>query len=123
MKDIIMKDFRALLKAIIISSVLCLLIGSIINLTSLSENYIIPLSKIIFAFTVFLGALFAAQSYGSKGLLKGINSGVLFFILVALLTILFSGIEALTISAIFRNLFECMLVGALGGIVGIGFSK
>ena len=82
MKKLLTIEIKALFKALILSLFLCLAVGSIVNLTSLSETLLAPLGRIVFILTVFYGAFYAARAYGSKGLIRGTNMGLLFFIII-----------------------------------------
>lgn len=122
MKNFWAVDLKALGKAFIWSVLLCLLAGTVVNLTSLSENLLSPLGKIIFILTAFIGACYSARAHGNKGLIRGINMGLLFFILILAISMILQK-TAVGLQPLLWALLQCVAAGGVGGIVGISLSK
>jgi putative membrane protein (TIGR04086 family) len=122
MKDFLNIELAALGKAFIWSVLLCLVAGAIVNLTSLSENLLPYLGKAIFLLTVFVGAFYSARAYGSKGLIRGINMGLLFFITILIITMILQK-AALGLTTLLWVLLQCIAAGGAGGIAGISSRK
>ncbi|MDW7673718.1 MAG: TIGR04086 family membrane protein [Bacillota bacterium] len=105
------------------SSIFLILLGSLIfYFTSLSEKFIGIVSLSIIFFSVFLGAFIVSKESGNKGLLQGLLVGIFFLIFNLLLSLVF-GTEGFVLSTMVSKTIVSLLSGAVGGIVGIGFSN
>jgi putative membrane protein (TIGR04086 family) len=114
-------EIRGILRILILSAVLCLLSAAIIYFTGLSESLMAPLSKIILVVSVFYGSCYISKSYGTRGLVRGITTGLIFFILLTIATLAFSA-SNMNIRDSLVTLISLIIAGSLGGILGIGLS-
>ncbi|MDD2586806.1 MAG: TIGR04086 family membrane protein [Syntrophomonadaceae bacterium] len=114
-------ELSGLGSAAALSLILCLLSATIIYCTSLSEALLGSVGKIILIIAVFWGGCYVSKAHGSKGLVRGINMGIVFFILMLAATLIFNA-ALINFKTFFYTLFICITSGALGGILGIGLS-
>lgn len=104
-----------------LSLILCLLSATIIYFTSLSEELLACVGKIILIVAVFWGGCYVSKAHGSKGLVRGISMGIVFFILMLAATLICNA-ALISLKTFFYTLFICIASGAVGGILGIGLS-
>ncbi|SHH00230.1 putative membrane protein, TIGR04086 family [Thermosyntropha lipolytica DSM 11003] len=114
-------EVKALGKALILSCILCLLSATIIYYTSLKETLQAPLGKIIIIIAVFTAACSITKFHGNRGLIRGISTGIAFFIIMFIATLLFAN-STINMASFFSTLLFCIIAGGLGGILGIGLS-
>lgn len=114
-------EVKALGKALALSLILCLLTGTIIYYTNLKETLLAPLGKIIIIIAIFTAACSITKFYGNRGLIRGISTGIAFFILMFIATLLFNN-STINMASFFYTLLLCIIAGGLGGILGIGLS-
>ncbi len=109
-------------KALAASVVLSLLATLLIYYTGLAETLFAPLGNVIMVISVFWGACHVSKAHGSKGLLRGINIGVAFFILMFIATLIFNP-SLISMKTFLFTLMLCAVSGCLGGILGVGLSN
>ncbi len=109
-------------KALAASVVLSLLATVLIYYTGLAETLFAPLGNVIMVISIFLGGCHVSKAHGSKGLLRGINIGVAFFILMFIATLVFNP-SLISMRTFLLTLTMCVVSGGLGGILGVGLSK
>ncbi|KUG03974.1 hypothetical protein ASZ90_018637 [hydrocarbon metagenome] len=109
-------------KALVASVVLSLLGTVLIYYTGLAETLFAPLGNVIMVISIFLGACHVSKARGSKGLLRGINIGVAFFILMFIATLVFNP-SLISMKTFLLTLLMCAVSGGLGGILGVGLSN
>ena len=109
-------------KALVASVVLSLLGTVLIYYTGLAETLFAPLGNVIMVISIFLGACHVSKARGSKGLLRGINMGVAFFILMFIATLVFNP-SLISMKTTLLTLLMCAVSGGLGGILGVGLSN
>lgn len=114
-------EIKALGKALALSLILCLLSATIIYYTGINETWQAPLGKIIITIAIFAAACSITKFYGNRGLIRGISTGLAFFILMLISTLLFAK-SAINMASFFYTLLLCITAGGLGGILGIGLS-
>ncbi len=122
MKITFSTELKALGKALLASLLLALLSAVIVFYSSISEAILPTLGKTILAATVFIAACIAARDRGSKGLIRGINMGLVVFILTIIATVALQP-GSLALKSSLYALCLCLLSGAIGGVVGIGMHK
>ncbi len=115
-------EFVGLGKALVASVILSLLATVLIYYTGLEETLFAPLGNVIMVISVFWGACHVSKARGSKGLLRGINIGVAFFILMFIATLVFNP-SLIGMRNFLLTLMMCVLSGSLGGILGVGLSN
>ena len=109
-------------KALLASVLLSLLATLLVYYTGLSENLFAPLGNIIMVISIFWGACYVSKVHGSKGLLRGINMGVAFFILMFIATLVFNP-ALINMKTFLFTLMLSLIAGGLGGILGVGLSN
>lgn len=114
-------EIKAIGKAIIFSIILSILVAILIYFTSLRENLLPILGKIIIAISIFWAATSISSYHGTKGLVRGISTGLTFFILMLIATVMFNK-ALITMGTFFYNLAICVVAGGLGGILGISLT-
>lgn len=106
----------------IISIILFSALSSIMVGYSLISTSSIKLISII---TLFIGGLFGAyitaRKYGYNGMILGIVTGLSILFVIVMAGVLFQTVsfEIIDFSLFFVKLFDLMLAGAIGGIIGI----
>ncbi|MGB9781503.1 MAG: TIGR04086 family membrane protein [Moorellaceae bacterium] len=95
---------------------LALLLGISLYATPLSEAYLPLMAAVILALAVFWGALQAARRAGSHGLWQGMGVGLMFSLVILLLSR--TGV-AVDLALFFQRLGLSLLAGAMGGIAGL----
>lgn len=107
----------------IIISVVLLLIASLVGtFVPLSESLIIIIVNIISVLSVFLSGIFASVIYKSKGLLYGVVAGIIYWIFVYILGLIFYknlGISSNTLI----GLIISVVSGGFGGVTGVNLLK
>lgn len=120
------KLFVNLIKGILISFVITIILfyilGIILSTTSIPEKIITPAIIIITGVSILIGSSITMIKTNEKGLLKGGLIGVIYFLLIYLLSsILLKNFEVNIYSCImFMATFIC---GAIGGIVGVNIKS
>ncbi len=114
-------EMKAIGRALLISFILSVLIAVIIYFTGLKETLLASLGKIILTISVFWAGSYVSKFHGSKGLVRGMSMGLVFFIIMLIATIIFNQ-SVISLSSFFYSLAVCMAAGGLGGILGISLS-
>lgn len=113
--DNIFFDFvKGIIIAIIISLGLVVLFAFILKGFSLSDSVITPVTMIIKAVSVVVGALVAVKG-NSKGLVKGISFGTIYIVIAFLIFSILAGSFSVGVS----GLLDLISAATCGGIVGI----
>lgn len=115
-------ELNGLARALVMSLVLCVLSAVAVYYTGLAETVLPTLGKIIIISSIFVGACYVSRLRGSRGLLRGANFGLMFFILMLIATLAFD-ISLVQMKSFLYSLLLCLASGALGGILGIGLSE
>lgn len=114
-------ELKAIGRALSVSFMLCILVASVVYYSGLRETLLASLGKIILTISVFWAGSYVSKYYGTKGLVRGMTMGVVFFILMLIATLLFSK-ATISLGSFFYSLAVCIVAGGLGGILGIGLS-
>lgn len=97
------------------------LLGMAFYFTGLPES-VLPWTAYLMLFAgVLCGGAVSAKSSGSKGLFHGIGVGVLYFLLIIVISFLFLPSQ-LTFLAVLLKLVITLAGGAVGGILGVGLN-
>jgi len=115
-------ELNGLVRAILISLFLAAAAAVVVYYTKLSEESFGLLAQLILAIGVFSGAAYVAKVRATRGLVRGLNFGVMVFILMLITTVAVNP-SLITLKSSLYNLLLCMASGALGGILGIGLSN
>ncbi|MEN6350273.1 MAG: TIGR04086 family membrane protein [Syntrophomonas sp.] len=122
MQKILSIELRALVKGLILSLILCLIAATVVYYSNLSETIFPSLGRIILITGAFFCACLVSSAHGSKGLLRGVTMGILFFIILFIATLVF-GSSHIAFKSFFYSLLTFIIAGGLGGILGIGLSS
>lgn len=105
-----------LLHALGVALGLAIVLGFLLYATPLSEARLPVMAGVILALAVFGGALQAARLAGSRGLLQGLGVGLLFSLVILVLS--WTGVPA-NLGLFAQKLGISLLAGAMGGIAGV----
>ena len=122
MKGNLSIELKGLARALVISLVLSLIAAPIIYYSGLKETLLAPLGKLILIISIFLGGSYVSKTHGTKGLIRGITVGTVFFMLISILTLIVNP-SLVCFKGIIYTLLICLISGSLGGILGIGLSQ
>ena len=114
-------EVKGLGKGILVSLVLCLLVTPVVYFTGIKETVMPALGNLILAIGIFWCSSYVSKSYGSKGLVRGVSMGLVFFILMLIATFI-SNSSLIGFKTFLYTLSLCLVAGSLGGILGIGLS-
>jgi putative membrane protein (TIGR04086 family) len=121
MKNNLSIELRGLARILLVSIVLCLVSAIIVYYSGLRETLLAPLGKLILIISIFFGGCYVSKTYGSKGLVRGMSTGTMFFLLILIATLVFNP-AVVSLKTFFYTLIICIVSGGLGGILGIGLS-
>lgn len=109
---------KGVLISLLISALCIVLYGLILTLTELTESSMPTVILIISIVSIALAAIYVAMKVESKGWLHGAITGLLYMVILLLLSLLFKTGISIGKFIIFRVLMG-FVVGALAGIIGI----
>lgn len=115
-------ELNGLARTILISLLLAVVSAVVVYYTNISEQIFGLLAQLILAGGVFAGAVYVARVRASRGLVRGLNFGVMVFIIMLIATVAINP-SLLSLKSSLYNLMLCLASGALGGIFGIGLSN
>lgn len=115
-------ELNGLARTILISLLLAVVSAVLVYYTNISEQIFALLAQLILAGGVFAGAVYVARARATRGLVRGLNFGVMVFILMLIATVAINP-GLLSLKSSLYNLMLCLASGALGGILGIGLSS
>ena len=93
--------------------------SALLTYTSLSENLIQPVVISVTGISILAGSFFATRKVGKNGIIKGIVVGLIYILLIYLISSLVNGGNfAITMGSIIMILIG-ILCGAIGGIIGV----
>lgn len=115
-------ELNGLARTILISLLLAVVSAVVVYYTNISEQIFALLAQLILAGGVFAGAVYVARVRATRGLVRGLNFGVMVFILMLIATVAINP-GLLSLKSSLYNLMLCLASGALGGILGIGLSS
>lgn len=115
-------ELNGLARALVMSLVLSVGTAVVVYFTGLAETVFPTVGKIVIISSIFVGACYISRLRGSRGLLRGINFGLIFFILMLITTLAFDP-SLVQMKSFFYTLLLCLASGALGGVLGIGLSE
>ena len=121
-----MKQFSTELKglgvAVGLGILLSILSAALVYFTGLAETILNPLSKLVLVISVFTGGGLVSKAHGNKGLVRGVSLGIMFFILMLIITLIASS-GHIYLKGFLYTLTACIVSGGLGGILGIGLTE
>ncbi|HHV15353.1 MAG TPA: TIGR04086 family membrane protein [Gelria sp.] len=114
-------EVKGLGKGLLLTLVLGLLVTPLIYFTGIKETIMPTLGNLIMAVGIFYCSCYVSKAHGSKGLVRGISMGLVFFIFMLIATIVFNS-SLISFKTFLYTLSLCLIAGSLGGILGIGLS-
>ncbi len=106
---------------IIVSSLIILAMAGVLAIGDIPAVLIAPGTVIALAIGGFFGGFVSAKICGEKGLLCGILSGAIFFLILWIFGEI-SGNESFGIGAVIK-IIMILSAGSLGGIIGVNYIK
>lgn len=113
---------KGVLTALIITVLGSAVLGVAYHFTSLAEKTLPQASNILYYLSVFVGSLSSARWAGYKGLVHGIGVAVVFVLFGWLIANYLLHTQNLSNALWQKAIFSC-LVGAVGGILGVGVAR
>lgn len=109
--------FRVLFFSYLLSAVFLFILALTLYKLNLSESQTDISVYIIYALSCFVGGLIAGKSAGSRRFFWGVLSGVIYFLLLLILSILFQRGSLPESRQMMTVLACCLAGGTLGGII------
>lgn len=109
---------KGVLIAYIISAILIIIYGLLMTFTNLSESSMPTVIMVIPTVSIALASIYVAIKVESRGWLNGALTGLVYMIVLLLLSFLFKSGVSLDRFALFR-MFMGFVIGSLAGIIGI----
>jgi putative membrane protein (TIGR04086 family) len=113
------------LKGLALSTLVALVLGFLatvlVYFTPLQETLLDSLARLIMILAVFTGGSYVARTRGRQGLIGGVTLGILFFILMLILSLIFNP-ALISFKTFIQQFLICIIAGALGGVLGIGLA-
>ncbi|QIB26542.1 TIGR04086 family membrane protein [Caloranaerobacter azorensis] len=110
--------FKGVLISIAISIICIIVLAVILTYTSLSENVVPILNSIIMIVSIALGAIYTSVKIKKKGWLNGAIIGLLYFILLILVSYIFIRSYKINSHVIIKGIVA-IITGAVGGMIGV----
>lgn len=98
--------------------VLSLIFALIFTYTSISDSFIDVVSYVIFAVSSFVCGFVSVMRLKTAGLINGLISGICFFALYAILSLIFGSASLICASKLIM-LAICLIIGTTGGIFAV----
>lgn len=121
MDKILSIEMKGLGRGLLVSLLLTLTAATIVYYSGVKETILPVLGNIILIISVFWAGCYVSRQHGSKGLVRGITMGVVFFVLMLIATYIFHP-ALIGFKTFMQSLAICLISGALGGIMGITLS-
>lgn len=109
---------KGVLLAFIISIVLLVLYGILLTITSISEASMPTAVMIVTMLSIALAGIYTAIKVKSKGWLNGALVGLIYMVILFLLSLIFKTGISFDKFILFR-MFMGFVIGALSGVIGI----
>lgn len=120
-----MKNFLTIAKgsliAILITLILLLIISALLTFTSISEGCIPVMIIIASAISILVGSIISSKKLSKKGILNGMIVGLIYIIVIYLLSSLFITGFSLNLKSLIM-LVTSVFAGMLGGIIGVNLN-
>lgn len=113
---------KNLIVEFILTIFLLMILSVLLSLTSISENIINPSIIFISAFSILIGSFFSARKIGTKGILIGILQGLIYMLILYLLSSISNAEFSIGMASIIMILIS-IACGAIGGILGVNLKS
>lgn len=114
-------ELQGLFRSLLFGVIACIVASVVIYLSGIEETLTGTIGRLILIGSVFYAACYVSKSYGSKGLIRGLTMGVVFYIVLLIASLIFQE-SRIDIQSYLLNLLICLGSGAFGGILGIGLN-
>ncbi len=114
----VLNILKCAVKGYIFSIIILAVFAVIITYTPLSENYIGLISILASASGALLASILAGKIYKSKGLIIGIITACIYFLIILLTGVLIFE-NNVQMSQVFKKLLWYITAGLLGGVIGV----
>ena len=121
-KDYFENVLKGVVGAVAIVTILTAIFSLIMSFVEISPSIDSAINVGITSISLIFGTILAAKLYGRKGWLVGLSVGILFYIALYAIGILF-GAEATLGLYDLMKFSLCVLVGVLSGMLGINLGR
>jgi putative membrane protein (TIGR04086 family) len=115
-------ELQGLFRSLLFGMIACIVASVVVYFSGIAETSTGIIGRLILIASVFYAACYVSKSYGSKGLIRGLTMGVMFYIVLLIASLIFQ-VSRIDIQSYLLNLLICLGSGSLGGILGIGLSS
>ncbi len=108
--------------SIILSIILLLIFAMLLCYTNISESTMVPVVLVITAISILIGGMISTKTIRKNGLLNGGIVGIIYIIMLYLVSSLCITGFALTLKS-FIMLLTGTIAGMIGGVIGVNLNK
>lgn len=109
---------KGVVGAVAVTTLLTAILSLVMSFVEISSGAFTAIYIIITSTSLVFGTVFAAKLYGHKGWLVGLSVGILFYISLYAIAIIFGAEATLGLYDLMKFLL-CIVVGVLSGMLGI----
>ncbi|WP_195987634.1 TIGR04086 family membrane protein [Clostridium sp. D53t1_180928_C8] len=121
-KDYFNNVLKGVVGAVAVTTILTAIYSLIMNFVDFSSGIDSAINVTLTSISLIFGTILAAKLYGRKGWLVGLSVGVLFYIALYAIGVLFGAEATLGLYDLIKFSL-CALVGILSGMLGINLGR
>lgn len=121
-KDYFNNVLKGVIGAVAVATILTAIYSLIMNFVDFSSSVDSAINVGLTSISLIFGTILAAKLYGRKGWLVGLSVGVLFYIALYAIGVLFGAEATLGVYDLIKFSL-CALVGILSGMLGINLGR
>lgn len=121
-KDYFNNVLKGVIGAVAVATILTAIYSLIMNFVDFSSSVDSAINVGLTSISLIFGTILAAKLYGRKGWLVGLSVGVLFYIALYTIGVLFGAEATLGVYDLIKFSL-CALVGILSGMLGINLGR
>ena len=121
-KDYFNNVLKGVIGAVAVATILTAIYSLIMNFVDFSSSVDSAINVGLTSISLIFGTILAAKLYGRKGWLVGLSVGVLFYIALYAIGVLFGAEATLGLYDLIKFSL-CALVGILSGMLGINLGR
>ena len=121
-KDYFNNVLKGVVGAVAVATILTAIYSLIMNFIDFSSGVDSAINVGLTSISLIFGTILAAKLYGHKGWLVGLSVGVLFYIVLYAIGVLFGAEATLGLYDLIKFSL-CVLVGILSGMLGINLGR
>lgn len=114
-KNSVTSIFSGVIVSVAVTLILILVFALLIKFFNISDGAIFPVNQVIKVVSLFIGILTVVKMSRTKGFLKGIILGILYYLLSYIVFSLLQGGFSFSIN----NVYDFLLTSLMGGLIGI----